>query len=166
MAQRTREERLLEQILNKTTKVDLNTDGLELSVGGKYDTGSRSLSNGDIVPVSINSDGETIVALSATDNAVLDNIKLDTESIETSNKLALGDNGCVMINGNAAQSESAGTYFAVQFLKACTPTTLTIGSSTTVTGQEIPAGTIIYGDITAITGDSGALYVLYKGNPA
>ena len=158
MAQRTREERLLEQILNKTTKVDLNTDGLELSVGGKYDTGSRSLSNGDIVPVSINSDGETIVALSATDNAVLDNIKLDTESIETSNKLALGDNGCVMINGNAAQSESAGTYFAVQFLKACTPTTLT--------GQEIPAGTIIYGDITAITGDSGALYVLYKGNPA
>ena len=70
------------------------------------------------------------------------------------------------INGSAAQSESAGTYFAVQFLKACTPTTLTISSSTTVTGQEIPAGTIIYGDITAITGDSGALYVLYKGNPA
>ena len=90
------------------------------------------------------------------------------ESVSTTNKLSLGDNGCVMVSGNAAQSVSAGTYFAVQFLKACTPTTLTMGggTSTTVTGQEIPAGTILYGDITAITGDSGAFYVLYKGNPA
>ena len=88
------------------------------------------------------------------------------ESVSATNKLSLGDNGCVMISGNAAQSVSAGTYFAVQFLKACTPTALTIGSSTTVTGTEIPAGSIIYGDITAITGDSGAFYVLYKGNPA
>tara|TARA_B100002019_G_scaffold268747_1_gene260966 strand:- start:4425 stop:4787 length:363 start_codon:yes stop_codon:yes gene_type:complete len=88
------------------------------------------------------------------------------ESVQATNKLSLGDNGCVMINGAGAQSVSAGTYFAVQFLKACTPTTLTISNSTTVTGQEIPAGTIIYGDITAITGDSGALYVLYKGDPA
>mgnify|MGYP005699428233 FL=1 len=88
------------------------------------------------------------------------------ESVSSTNKLSLGDNGCVMISGNAAQSVSAGTYFAVQFLKACTPTALTIGSSTTVTGTEIPAGSIIYGDITAITGDSGAFYVLYKGNPA
>ena len=90
------------------------------------------------------------------------------EAVSTTNKLSLGDNGCVMVSGNAAQSVSAGTYFAVQFLKACTPTTLTMGggTSTTVTGQEIPAGTILYGDITAITGDSGAFYVLYKGNPA
>ena len=88
------------------------------------------------------------------------------ESVSATNKLSLGDNGCVMISGNAAQSVSAGTYFAVQFLKACTPTALTIGSSTTVTSTEIPAGTILYGDITAITGDSGAFYVLYKGNPA
>ena len=87
------------------------------------------------------------------------------ESSSTTGKLSLGDNGCVMISGNAAQSVSAGTYFAVQFLKACTPTALTIGSSTTVTGTEIPAGTILYGDITAITGDSGAFYVLYKGDP-
>ena len=71
-----------------------------------------------------------------------------------------------MINGNAAQSVSSGTYFAVQFLKECTPTTLTITNSTTVTGQAIPAGTIMYGDITAITGDASTLYVLYKGNPA
>ena len=92
--------------------------------------------------------------------------KVANESVQATNKLALGDNGCVMISGNAAQSVSAGTYFAVQFLKACTPTALTIGSSTTVTGTEIPAGTIIYGDITAITGDSAAFYVLYKGNPA
>lgn len=89
------------------------------------------------------------------------------ESVSATNKLSLGNNGCVMVSGNAAQSVSAGTYFAVQFLKACTPTTLTMGggTSTTVTGQEIPAGTILYGDITAITGDSGAFYVLYKGNP-
>lgn len=92
--------------------------------------------------------------------------KTANESVSATNKLSLGDNGCVMISGSAAQSVSAGTYFAVQFLAACTPTVLTIGSSTTVTGTEIPAGTILYGDITAITGDSAAFYVLYKGNPA
>ena len=99
-------------------------------------------------------------------NKIAQDSKTANESVQATNKLSLGDSGCVMINGNAAQSVSAGTYFAVQFLKACTPTALTIGSSTTVTGQEIPAGTILYGDITAITGDSGAFYVLYKGNPA
>ena len=82
MAQRSREERLLEQLLNKTTKVDLNTDSLELTVGGKYDTGSRGLSNGDIVPVSINASGETIVALSAIDNAVLDAMVIDLAAME------------------------------------------------------------------------------------
>ena len=37
--------------------------------------------------------------------------KLANESVQATNKLSLGDNGCVMINGNAAQSVSAGTYF-------------------------------------------------------
>tara|TARA_R110002012_G_scaffold2124_9_gene10207 strand:+ start:20774 stop:21355 length:582 start_codon:yes stop_codon:yes gene_type:complete len=188
---RTNTEILLHRIAvdQEETKKALQTDGSAAKLVGKFDSGGRStMSDGTEAQMALTNlghviindggnavtvDGTVTANLSATDNAVLDTIdavldtiKVDTESIETSNKLSLGDNGCVMINGNAAQSESAGTYFAVQFLKACTPTTLTIGSSTTVTGQEVPAGTIIYGDITAITGDSGALYVLYKGNPA
>ena len=91
--------------------------------------------------------------------------KAATEATKDNAKLSLGTSGCVMISGNAAQTPSAGTYFAVQFLKACTPTAFTATSSTLVTGQEIPAGAIIYGDILTITGDSGALYVLYKGSP-
>mgnify|MGYP005711643815 FL=1 len=106
------------------------------------------------------------MALNTTSDRLLSKQVTEAKSVSTTAKLSLGDSGCVMINGNAAQSVHAGTYFAVQFLKACTPTALTIGNSTTVTGQEIPAGTILYGEITAITGDSGALYVLYKGDPA
>ena len=82
---KSREERLLEQLLAKNTEIDLNTDGLELSIGGKYDSsGNRGggLSNGDIVPVSINASGETIVALSATDNEVLDAMVIDLAAME------------------------------------------------------------------------------------
>ena len=71
-------------------------------------------------------------------------------------------NGCVMITGNAAQSVDKGTYFAVQFVTNCTPTTLTITNSTTVTSVQHSKGTIIYGDITAITAGSGETYILYK----
>ena len=74
----------------------------------------------------------------------------------------LGVHGVVMITGNAAQSVASGTYFAVQFVTACTPTALTISNSTTVTGVAHPAGTIIYGDITAITAGGGETYILYK----
>ena len=74
----------------------------------------------------------------------------------------LGMHGVVMVTGTAAQSVASGTYFAVQFVTACTPTTLTISNSTTVTSVAYLGGTIIYGDITAITAGSGETYILYK----
>ena len=92
------------------------------------------------------------------------NVALD--KIVANQLLMLGNSGSVTISGNGAQSESAGTYCAVYFVGATTPTTLTIGSSTTVASVVYPAGTWLYGDIEAITGDSSALYTLYKGNPA
>jgi len=80
--------------------------------------------------------------------------------------LMLGNSGSVTISGNGAQTPGAGVYCAVYFIGNTTPTTLTIGSSTTVADVLYPAGTWLYGDIEAITGDSSALYTLYKGNPA
>mgnify|MGYP003147756518 CR=1 FL=1 len=71
-------------------------------------------------------------------------------------------NGCVMITGTAVTTANAGTYFAVQFVTACTPTTLTITNSTTVVSVTHVAGTIIYGDIVAITAASADTYILYK----
>ena len=82
---RTDQEILLDDLRKAIDKIDINTDGLELTVGGKYDSsGNRGggLSNGDIVPVSINASGETIVALSATDNAVLDAMVVDLAALE------------------------------------------------------------------------------------
>ena len=65
--------------------------------------------------------------------------------------------GIVMISGNAAQTQSSGTYYAV-----CTPTAFTALNSTLITGVVYPAGTIIYADITAITCGSNEVYALYK----
>ena len=77
-------------------------------------------------------------------------------------KKHFGSNGCVMVTGNAATTAPSGTYYAVQFIANCTPTTLTITNSTTVVGVPHKAGTIIYGDITAITGAATDTYLLYK----
>ena len=74
----------------------------------------------------------------------------------------LGMHGVVMVTGTGATTAASGTYFAVQFVTACTPTTLTISNSTTVTSVTHIAGTVIYGDITAITAGSGETYILYK----
>tara|TARA_R100000231_G_scaffold139553_2_gene121236 strand:+ start:1889 stop:2182 length:294 start_codon:yes stop_codon:yes gene_type:complete len=74
----------------------------------------------------------------------------------------LGVHGVVMVTGTAAQSVDSGTYFAVQFVTDCTPTTLTISNSTTVTSVAHKAGTVIYGDITAITAGASETYILYK----
>ena len=65
--------------------------------------------------------------------------------------------GIVMISGNAAQTQSSGTYYA-----DCTPTAFTALNSTLITGVVYPAGTIIYADITAITCGSNEVYALYK----
>jgi|14_taG_2_1085336.scaffolds.fasta_scaffold00097_17 hypothetical protein len=62
----------------------------------------------------------------------------------------------------AGVTASSGTYYAVQFVTDCTPSTFTAGNSTTVTGSIYPAGMVIYGDITAITCSEDEVYILYK----
>ena len=95
------------------------------------------------------------MAIRTEQDALLDAVR------KTVNK-GFAPNGCLMITGNAATTAGAGTYFAVQFVTNCTPTTLTITNSTTVTSVQHSKGTIIYGDITAITAGSGETYILYK----
>ena len=69
--------------------------------------------------------------------------------------------GFVMITGSAAQSVSAGTYFAVHFVTECTLTTFTATNCTTVTVVHA-AGSTVYADILTITASSGNTYMLYK----
>jgi len=106
---------------------------------------------------------EAVEALLTTIDTDTGNSSNSQNRMHLNQKLNMGGSGSVTIAGNAAQSVSTGTYFAVYFVKDTTPTTLTITNSTTVTGQLYPAGTWIYGDITAITGDSSGMYILYKG---
>ena len=147
---RTTQEVLLSEIRDNVADLEVNL--------GDVDVNLEAL---EVINTAIKAAVETI------DNAISGSeMQVDIVSAGANDLLKFGNSGCKMVSGNAAQSESAGTYFAVQFLKACTPTNLVIGSSTEVTGVEIPAGTILYGDIQQITGDSGAFYVLYNGNPA
>ena len=147
---RTTQEILLSEIRDNVADLEVNL--------GDVDVNLEAL---EVINTAIKAAVETI------DNAISGTeMQVDIVSAGANDLLKFGNSGCKMVSGNAAQSESAGTYFAVQFLKACTPTNLVIGSSTEVTGVEIPAGTILYGDIQQITGDSGAFYVLYNGNPA
>lgn len=106
---------------------------------------------------------EAVEALLTTIDADTGNTYNSQNRMHLNQKLNMGGSGSVTIAGNAAQSVSTGTYFAVYFVKDTTPTALTITNSTTVTGQLYPAGTWIYGDVTAITGDSSGMYILYKG---
>ena len=136
--------------------------------------------NTESITVSVDADGleintdalETINTAIKTAVEVIDNaisgteMQVDIVSSGANDLLKFGNSGVVMVSGGAVQSVSSGTYFAVQFIKATTPATFTIQGSTTVTGVEFPAGTIIYGDVTAITGDANGCYALYLGNPA
>ena len=147
---RTTQEILLSEIRDNVADLEVNL--------GDVDVNLEAL---EVINTAIKAAVETI------DNAISGTeMQVDIVSAGANDLLKFGNSGCKMVSGNTAQNESSGTYFAVQFLKACTPTALTITNSTEVTGVEIPAGTVIYGDITAITGDSAAFYVLYKGNPA
>tara|TARA_R110002074_G_C12312865_1_gene646194 strand:- start:248 stop:535 length:288 start_codon:yes stop_codon:yes gene_type:complete len=60
------------------------------------------------------------------------------------------------------ETPSAGTYYAIQFITDCTPTVFTASNSTLATGVLYPAGTIMYCDVTAITGSANSIYSLYK----
>ena len=161
---RTDTEILLNEIVKNTDDlevnlgdVDVNLEALETLVTA----GNVDLAAMEVLLTNIKT------AVEILDNAISGTeMQVDVVSAGANDLLKFGNSGCKMVSGNAAQSESAGTYFAVQFLKACTPTNVVIGTSTEVTGVEIPAGTILYGDIQQITGDSGAFYVLYNGNPA
>ena len=92
------------------------------------------------------------MAIRTEQDGLLNDIKTNTNlSIQPSNADYIADT-----------NEHTGPYFAVQFVTNCTPTTLTISNSTTVTSVQHTKGTIIYGDITAITAGSGETYILYK----
>ena len=152
MGYNTTVERLLDSIKTNTKNINVSVDadGLEI--------------NTDALET-INTAIKT--AVEVIDNAVSGTeMQVDIVSSGANDLLKFGNSGVVMISGDAAQSVSAGTYFAVQFIKATTPTTLTMTGSTTVADVEFPAGTVIYGDVTAITGDANAFYALYLGNPA
>ena len=81
-------------------------------VGGVYQSSMQSVTDGDVGPFQIDSNGLLKVALSATDNAVLDaidsvldTIKVDTEAIETAVELIGGaiyqDDADFSINNNS-----------------------------------------------------------------
>ena len=152
MGYNTTTDRLLDSIKKNTESitVSVDADGLEI--------------NTDALET-INTAIKT--AVEVIDNAISGSeMQVDIVSSGANDLLKFGNSGVVMISGDAVQSVTAGTYFAVQFIKATTPTTLTIPGSTTVADVQFPAGTVIYGDVTAITGDSAGFYALYKGNPA
>jgi hypothetical protein len=152
MAYNTNVDRLLDQIRRNTESitVSVDADGLEINTDAL-----------ETINTAIQTAVETI------DNAISGSeMQVDIVSAGANDLLKFGNSGFKMVSGAGAQSETSGTYFAVHFLTACTPTVLTITNSTTVTGTEIPAGTVLYGDVTAITGDASAFYVLYKGDPA
>ena len=94
------------------------------------------------------------MAIRTEQDKVLDGIKGNVNK-------GFAPNGFVMITGTAAQSVSAGTYFAVHFVTDCTLTAFTATNSTSVTVTH-KAGTTVYGDILTITASSSQTYMLYK----
>jgi hypothetical protein len=52
-------------------------------VGGLYQSSPQSITDGDVGPLQVNANGNLIVDLSATDNAVLDAMVVDLDAIET-----------------------------------------------------------------------------------
>ena len=73
---------------------------------------------------------------------------------------AIGKMGSVIQTGATAVT---GSFYAVQFITDCTPTTFTVADGTgTYTGVTYSAGTTVYGDITAITVAAGETFIAYK----
>ena len=96
----------------------------------------------------------------------LDAISLELNLLRRNDLLSKGVGGFKTVSGTAAQTAAAGTYWAVYFIKDTTPTTLTVTLGTTVTGIVYKAGTWVYGDIRAITGNTNGAYILYHGDAA
>ena len=73
---------------------------------------------------------------------------------------AIGRMGSVIQTGTTPVT---GSFYAVQFITDCTPTTFTVADGTgTYTGVTYTAGTVVYGDITAITVAAGETVIAYK----
>jgi hypothetical protein len=73
---------------------------------------------------------------------------------------AIGGMGSVITTGATA---TTGSFYAIQFITDCTPTTFTVADGTgTYTGVTYTAGTVVYGDITAITVAAGETFIAYK----
>ncbi|NDG53856.1 MAG: hypothetical protein EBY39_12695 [Flavobacteriia bacterium] len=73
---------------------------------------------------------------------------------------AIGKMGSVIQTGATAVT---GSFYAVQFITDCTPTVFTVADGTgTYTGVTYSAGTVVYGDITAITVAAGETFIAYK----
>lgn len=71
--------------------------------------------------------------------------------------------GSKIVTGTTAITASSGTYFAVQFITDCTPTAFTLANGEgTYSGIQYGEGTVIYGDITAITAGASETYILFK----
>tara|TARA_R100000030_G_C3253124_1_gene123541 strand:+ start:2421 stop:2951 length:531 start_codon:yes stop_codon:yes gene_type:complete len=163
---RTDSEILLNQIVKNTDDLEINLGDVDVNLEAleTLQTATNTLLTGiDADTNAIKVDIAAVEVLLTGIDADTNTTKISCERFLANQRLNMGNSGSVTIAGNAAQSESSGTYFAVYFVKDTTPTTLTITNSTTVTGQLYPAGTWIYGDITAITGDSSGMYTLYKG---
>ena len=147
---RTDQEILLDDLRKAIDKIDINTDGLELSIGGKYDSsGNRGggLTNGDIVPVSLNVNGESIVALSAIDNAVLDAMVTDLAAMEVLLTAANVDHAAneVLLTGIANNTG------------ASTPAGTNIIGSVLAISQALPAGSNTIGTVNLSATDNAVL---------
>ncbi len=72
---------------------------------------------------------------------------------------AIGRMGSVIITG----SQTAGSFYAVQFITDCTPVAFTVADGTgTYEGVTYSAGTVVYGDITLLRLAGGETAILYK----
>ena len=77
--------------------------------------------------------------------------------------LGFAQNGHKIVTGTTAISVTEETYYGVQFVTDCTPTTLTIDNGDgTYSGIKYPAGFTLFGDIRAITAAAGESYILLK----
>ena len=72
---------------------------------------------------------------------------------------AIGAQGSKIVTGATA---TTGSFYAAQFITDCTPTVFTIADGTgTYSAITYKAGTVVYGDITAITPAAGETVILY-----
>jgi hypothetical protein len=83
-------------------------------------------------------------------------------TVNEANNIALGRIGFKLIAGTTANT---GDFAAIQCINDTVFTTLTATGSTTtgISSLTYPAGTILYGEFTAITLASGAVHAYYGG---